>query len=133
MSYQTEKKKYLSILHQNKELHWKNGIMMKIMYMSCSVHSRRVRTVNLSMPIKAQAAGCLRRNVPKYGKYYASLLYEYEVCENQADKKPEVEAEVLGIDYAMSGMAVFSDGTRCEYPGYYRKAIVRLTRERRKL
>lgn len=67
------------------------------------------------------------------GKYYASLLYEYEVCENQADKKSEVEAEVLGIDYAMSGMAVFSDGTRCEYPGYYRKAIVRLTRERRKL
>ena len=67
------------------------------------------------------------------GKYYASLLYEYEVCENQADKKPEVEVEVPGVDYAMSGMAVFSDGTRCEYPGYYRKAIVRLTRERRKL
>lgn len=38
--------------------------------MSCSVHSRRVRTVNLSMPIKVQAAGYLRRNIPKYGKNF---------------------------------------------------------------
>ena len=67
------------------------------------------------------------------GKYYASLLYEYEVCENQAEKRKEAEQEVLGIDYAMSGMAVFSDGTRCEYPGYFRKAMVRLAREQRKL
>ncbi|MGN0421666.1 MAG: RNA-guided endonuclease TnpB family protein [Lachnospiraceae bacterium] len=67
------------------------------------------------------------------GKYYASLLYEYEVCENQAEKRKEAEPEVLGIDYAMSGMAVFSDGTRCEYPGYFRKAMVRLAREQRKL
>lgn len=67
------------------------------------------------------------------GKYYASLLYEYEVCENQAEKRKEAEPEVLGIDYAMSGMAVFSDGTRCEYPGYFRKAMVCLAREQRKL
>ena len=67
------------------------------------------------------------------GKDYASLLYEYEVCENQAEKRKEAEQEVLGIDYAMSGMAVFSDGTRCEYPGYFRKAMVRLAREQRKL
>ena len=52
---------------------------------------------------------------------------------NQAEKRKEAEQEVLGIDYAMSGMAVFSDGTRCEYPGYFRKAMVRLAREQRKL
>ena len=40
---------------------------------------------------------------------------------------------MLGIDYAMSGMAVFSDGTRCEYPGHFRKAMKRLAREQRKL
>ena len=40
---------------------------------------------------------------------------------------------MLGIDYAMNGLAVFSDGSRCDYPKYYRKAEQRLAREQRKL
>lgn len=68
------------------------------------------------------------------GKYYASLLYEYAVCENQAKCKDETkELQILGMDYAMDGMAVFSNGTRCPYPSYYRKAEERLSREQRKL
>lgn len=68
------------------------------------------------------------------GKYYASLLYEYAADENQAVvKKIKDEYKILGMDYAMSGMAVFSDGTRNEYPSYYKKAEKRLTREQRKL
>ena len=67
------------------------------------------------------------------GKYYASLLYAYECCENQAESEVGAEPVVLGIDYAMSGMAVFSDGTRCTYPGCFRNSAARLAREQRKL
>lgn len=68
------------------------------------------------------------------GKYYASLLYEYTVCENQTEWKGNAEGmQILGMDYAMEGMAVLSDGTRCTYPACYRKSEARLSREQRKL
>ena len=76
------------------------------------------------------------------GKYYAALLYEYPVSENQAGGKnmaareragTEGTPDVLGIDFAMQGMAVFSDGSRAGYPMYYRKAQERISREQRKL
>ena len=64
------------------------------------------------------------------GEYYASVLYEEPSLpgtrlsdreaesENQALRKQEKkEPEILGIDYAMHGLAVFSDGTRADYPG----------------
>ena len=72
------------------------------------------------------------------GKYYASLLYKYPDSENQAagnyaDEKYAGEADILGIDFAMQGMAVFSDGSRADYPMYYRRSQERLAREQRKL
>ena len=67
------------------------------------------------------------------GKYFASLLYEYAECESQADCIDAENAKILGIDYAMDGMAVFSDGTKCEYPKYYRTAEERLAMEQRRL
>ena len=76
------------------------------------------------------------------GKYYAALLYEYPVSENQAGGKNMAAREragtggtpdVLGIDFAMQGMAVFSDGSHAGYPMYYRKAQERISREQRKL
>ena len=66
------------------------------------------------------------------GKYYASLLYEVPESENQADRE-DVEKRYLGIDYAMDGLAVISDGTRAAYPKYYRQAEEKLAREQRKL
>lgn len=66
------------------------------------------------------------------GKYFASLLYEYADCDNQAVAEKKVE-NILGIDYAMNGMAVFSDGKRCEYPSPYRRSAEKLAREQRKL
>ena len=67
------------------------------------------------------------------GKYYASILCELPEPENQGRGVRAEEAKILGIDYAMQGMGVFSDGTKAEYPGYYRKAQERLAREQRKL
>lgn len=66
------------------------------------------------------------------GKYYTSLLYEVPESENQAEGT-DVEKRYLGIDYAMDGLAVMSDGTRAEYPKYYRQSEEKLAREQRKL
>ncbi len=66
------------------------------------------------------------------GKYYVSLLYEY--CdENQVTENFSAEANILGIDYAMGELAVFSDGIRADYPRYYRQMQKKLAREQRKL
>ena len=67
------------------------------------------------------------------GKYYASLLYEYFVSESQAAGKMPEEMTILGIDFAMRGLAVFSNGEHAEYPMYYRKSQKKLAREQRKL
>lgn len=67
------------------------------------------------------------------GKYYASLLYEKNDCENQAEELDYEDAKILGIDYAMHGMAVFSEDIQKENEGYFRKSEERLAREQRKL
>lgn len=67
------------------------------------------------------------------GKYYASLLFEYTVSESQAAVRKAGEMKVLGIDFAMRGLAVFSDGSRADYPMYYRASQERLAREQRRL
>lgn len=67
------------------------------------------------------------------GKYFASLLYEYTGCENQTVCKKAKDMKILGIDYAMDGMAVFSDGSKCAYPRYFKKSEEKLAREQRRL
>ena len=67
------------------------------------------------------------------GKYYASLLCELPDPESQRESVPASEANILGIDYAMHGMGVFSDGSRANYPGYLRATQEKLAREQRKL
>lgn len=67
------------------------------------------------------------------GKYYASLLYAYEQSENQAMSISYETAKILGIDYAMHGMTVFSDEWEAQYEGYFRKSEDKLAREQRKL
>ena len=67
------------------------------------------------------------------GKYFASLLYEGYSCENQAAVSDYSTAKILGIDYAMQGMAVFSEKIEKEEAGFFRKNEKRLAREQRKL
>ena len=67
------------------------------------------------------------------GKYFASLLYEGYSCENQAAEPDYSTAKILGIDYAMQGMAVFSEKIEKEEAGFFRKNEKRLAREQRKL
>ena len=75
-------------------------------------------------------------SVEASGEYYVSILYELPESESQAVRTAIQEKEqlkILGIDYAMQGLAVFSDGTRADYPGYYRKGQEKLGREQKKL
>ena len=106
----------------------------------------RIEERRLRLPKVGKVKVKLHRQIPKgvilksvtivkegSGKYYASLLCEVPEPENQRPTVKAEDARILGIDYAMQGMGVFSDGTRAEYPGYYRKAQEKLAREQRKL
>jgi len=53
------------------------------------------------------------------GKYFASLLYEGYSCENQAAEPDYSTAKILGIDYAMQEMAVFSEKIEMEEAGFF--------------
>ena len=61
------------------------------------------------------------------GKYYISILVEYE---NQI--LPIVPRKFLGLDYAMNGLYVSSDGECANYPKYFRLAQKKLARIQRK-
>ena len=62
------------------------------------------------------------------GKYYASVLFEYE---NQVQ---EIEPKTfLGLDFSMHELYRDSNGDEPCYPRYYRQAEKRLKREQRKL
>lgn len=62
------------------------------------------------------------------GKYYASILYEYENQIHQTDPKT-----FLGLDYSMRELYKDSNGSEPSYPRYYRQAEEKLAREQRKL
>lgn len=62
------------------------------------------------------------------GKYYASILCEYE------NQMQIVEPKTfLGLDYSTKELYTASDNTSAEYPEYYRMSQEKLVREQRKL
>ena len=62
------------------------------------------------------------------GKYYASVLFEYE---NQVQ---EIEPQTfLGLDFSMHELYKDSNGKEPQYPRYYRQAEKKLAREHHKL
>ena len=62
------------------------------------------------------------------GKYYASILFEYE-----QNIKPAILKEFIGLDFSMKELYVASDGSSACYPRYYRLALNKLAKEQRKL
>lgn len=62
----------------------------------------------------------------KTGKYYISILTEYE---HQPTQK-EVQA-VVGLDFSMNTLYVDSEGKRANYPRFYRQALEKLAKEQR--
>ena len=64
------------------------------------------------------------------GKYYASILFEYEAI--RVDYSPNMECAV-GLDMSMQELFVSSDGELGDYPHFFRKMQNRLAIEQRKL
>ena len=62
------------------------------------------------------------------GKYYVSILTEYE---KEIEAK-EIE-KVVGLDFAMDGLFVDSEGEKANYPKFYRQMLEKLAKEQRKL
>lgn len=62
------------------------------------------------------------------GKYYISVLTEYE---KEIERK-EIE-KVVGLDFAMDGLFVDSEGRKANYPKFYRQSLDKLAKEQRKL
>lgn len=62
------------------------------------------------------------------GKYYASILFEYESQVQQIEPQT-----FLGLDFSMHELYRDSNGNEPQYPHYYRQAEKRLKREQRKL
>ncbi len=62
------------------------------------------------------------------GKYYASILFEYENQVQEQDLH-----NFLGLDFSMHELYKDSNGNEPAYPGYYRNAEKKLKREQRKL
>ena len=63
------------------------------------------------------------------GKYYASVLYEYE---NQVIKQNDAE-KTIGLDFAMDGLYVNSEGYCAKMPRFLRQSEKRLKKLQRKL
>lgn len=64
------------------------------------------------------------------GKYYVSILVEYDFIQPQVKLDKE---KSIGLDYSSSSFYVDNQGTRADYPKFYRKAQSKLTKEQRKL
>jgi putative transposase len=61
----------------------------------------------------------------KSGKYYISILTEYE-----KDIKPVSIQKVVGLDFAMDGLYVESEqGEKANYPRFYRQSLDKLAKE----
>ena len=97
--------------------HSRNSYTTNVVNGNILVESKRIRLPKLkwiAMKKHREPAENLRlksvtvRMEPS-GKYFASLLYEGYSCENQAAEPDYSTAKILGIDYAMQGMAVFSE------------------------
>jgi putative transposase len=64
------------------------------------------------------------------GKYYVSILVEYEEVVPEITINPD---NVIGLDMDMKNLFTDSQGNRAEYPRYYRQMQNKLAREQRRL
>ena len=126
--------------------HSKNSYTTNMVNGNILVESKRIRLPKLkwiAMKKHREPAEGLRLksvtvSMEPSGKYFASLLYEGYSCENQAAEPDYSTAKILGIDYAMQGMAVFSEkmkkdwqGSSESYQDAYEEVIIMNCRKRK--
>ncbi|MDC3414675.1 transposase, partial [Terrihalobacillus insolitus] len=79
------------------------------------------------IPLECKMKSCTL-SMTASGKYYISILTE---CEKEIEAK-EIQ-DVVGLDFAMDGLFVDSEGEKANYPKYYRQMLEKLAKEQRKL
>ena len=107
--------------------HSKNSYKTNVVNGNILVEGNRIRLPKLKWismkKHREPAENCRLKSVTvsmePSGKYFASLLYEGYSCENQAAEPDYSTAKILGIDYAMQGMAVFSEKIEMEEAGFF--------------
>lgn len=100
-----------------------NGIKLpKVRYLKAKLHRGLPKdAVIKSVTVRKTATG----------KYYASILVEYEEPEIQPVSVNE--KKTLGLDYSSSSLYMDSEGSICNYDQYYRKSEQKLARLQRSL
>lgn len=122
--------------HHNKASYTTNVVNNNIRFEDGKLKLAKVGLVKIKCHYKVDEEAKLKSatiSQDASGKYYVSLLYSLPERENQSEEKTEEDVKMLGIDFAMHGLGVYSDGRRADYPMYYKKMEKKLAREQRKL
>ena len=94
----------------------------KVGYLKAKLHRQLPKNVVIkSVTVRKTATG----------KYYASILVEYEELKSQS--APITEKKTLGLDYSSSSVYMDSEGNSSNYDQYYRKSEQKLARLQRNL
>lgn len=122
--------------HRSKASYTTNVVNNNIRFVDGKLKLPKVGLVKIKCHYKVDEEAQLKSatiSMDASGKYYVSLLYSLPKRENQSKEKTVEEMNILGIDFAMQGLGVYSDGTRADYPMYYKQMEKKLAREQRKL
>ena len=117
--------------------HSRNSYTTNVVNGNILVESKKIRLPKLKWiamkkhrePAESLQLKSVTVSMEASGKYFASLLYEGYSCENQAAEPDYSTAKILGIDYAMQGMAVFSEKIETEEAGFFRNHLHKLSRK----
>lgn len=121
-SKKKSKKSYTSALTNNNiRIEGKLIKLPKLGYVRIKMHRQLPKDSKITSVTVSKSAS---------GKYYVSLTstYEIEDINRKLDKKKSI-----GLDYAMEGLYVDSNGNSAEYNRYYRRSLTKLQKEQRKL
>lgn len=81
------------------------------------------------IPDGQQIKSCTVSQAPS-GKYFVSILVEYEVDIPKTELNPD---NAFGLDFDMKNLYADENGVRAEYPRFYRQMQAKLAREQRRL
>ena len=116
---------------RHKQSYTTNVVNGNIQLLDCHIKLPRLKMVKIKqhrqIPPEHKIKSCTL-SMTASGKYYISILTEYE----KEIHNKEIE-KVVGLDFAMDGLFVDSEGKKANYPKFYRQMLRKLAREQRNL
>lgn len=127
-------KSKMSYTTNNQTMHCKDGSSKDTIFVVGNlVHLPKVGNLKIKKHCLSEAGWALKAatvSCTRTGKYFISLLYEFE-----KDIQPvaATKEKSLGLDYSSHDFYVDSNGDAANYPRFYRRAEAKLAKEQRKL